>query len=65
MTALDIFLDAEFNGFGGDLISIALVCADGQEWYQVAEIPASPHAFVAQHVVARTWKGADRARSLC
>jgi hypothetical protein len=48
---LDIFLDAEFNGFGGDLISIGLVCEDGQEWYEVAEIPAEPHPFVAQHVL--------------
>jgi len=44
-------MDAEFNGFGGDLISIALVCEDGQEWYEVAEIPAEPHPFVAQHVL--------------
>src|SRR4051794_35401530 len=48
---LRIFLDAEFNGFGGDLISIALVCEDGQEWYEVAEIPAEPHPFVVQHVL--------------
>ena len=48
---MDIFLDAEFNGFGGDLISIGLVCADGREWYEVAEIPAEPHAFVVQHVL--------------
>jgi hypothetical protein len=48
---LRIFLDAEFNGFGGELISIALVCEDGQEWYEVVEIPAEPHPFVAQHVL--------------
>lgn len=24
------FLDTEFDGFGGDLISLALVCEDGQ-----------------------------------
>ena len=40
---MDIFLDAEFNGFGGRLISNGLVCADGREWYEVAEIPAEPH----------------------
>ena len=51
MTPLDIFMDAEFNGFGGDLISIALVCENGQEWYEVAEIPAEPHPFVVQHVL--------------
>jgi hypothetical protein len=44
-------MDAEFNGFGGELISIGLVCEDGQEWYEVAEIPAEPHPFVEQHVL--------------
>ena len=48
---LNVFMDAEFNGFGGDLISIALVCEDGQEWYEVAEIPAEPHPFVVQHLL--------------
>jgi len=51
VTPLDIFMDAESNGFGGELISIALVCEDEQEWYEVAEIPAEPHPFVAQHVL--------------
>jgi hypothetical protein len=41
--ACGLFLDAEFNSFGGALISIGLVCADGQDWYEVAEIPAEPH----------------------
>jgi hypothetical protein len=48
---MNVFLDAEFNGFGGDLISIALACEDGPEWYEVAEIPSEPHPFVAQHVL--------------
>ena len=43
MIRLDIFLDAEFNGFGGALISIGLVCQDGRERYEVAEISAEPH----------------------
>ena len=41
--ACGLFLDAEFNGFGGALISIGLVCADGQDWCEVAEIRAEPH----------------------
>jgi hypothetical protein len=41
--SLRSLLDAEFNGFGRALISIGLVCADGREWYEVAEIPAEPH----------------------
>lgn len=32
-----IAVDCEFNGFGGQLISMALVAEDGQEWY--AELP--------------------------
>ncbi len=53
---MDIFLDAEFNGFGGDLISLALVCEDGREWYEVVEIPAQPHPFVTQHVLPQLGK---------
>jgi len=30
-----IALDCEFNGFGGELISMALVASDGQEFYEV------------------------------
>ena len=30
-----LFLDCEFNGFKGELISMALVSEIGQEWYQV------------------------------
>ncbi len=41
--ACGLFLDAEFNGLGRALISIGLVCADGREGYEVAEIPAEPH----------------------
>lgn len=32
---MKLFLDTEFNGFGGSLISIALVSEAGHEWYQV------------------------------
>ena len=53
---MEIFLDAEFNGFGGDLISLALVCEDGREWYEVVEIPAVPHPFVAQQVLPQLGK---------
>ncbi len=48
---MNVFLDAEFNGFGGALISLGLACEDGPEWYEVAEIPPEPHPFVAQHVL--------------
>ena len=65
---MEIFLDAEFNGFGGELISLALVGADEREWYEVVEIPAEPHPFVAQYVLPQLGKkpiGRERfARSL-
>lgn len=32
---MNIWIDCEFNGFGGDLISMALVADDGQEFYEV------------------------------
>lgn len=31
---MDLFLDTEFNGFQGELISIALVSSDGKEFYE-------------------------------
>lgn len=47
---MNIYLDCEFNGFGGELISMALVSADGQEWYQV--LPCNnPVAWVQEHVI--------------
>lgn len=30
---MNLYLDTEFNGFGGELISMALVSEKGQEWY--------------------------------
>jgi|SRR5882672_5214838 len=33
-----LFLDTEFNGFGGELISMALVSEDGREWYQIRQL---------------------------
>lgn len=32
---MNIYIDCEFNGFGGELISMALVAEDGKEWYGV------------------------------
>lgn len=32
------WIDCEFNGFGGDLISLALVTVDGQEFYEVLDL---------------------------
>jgi hypothetical protein len=36
---LRIAVDCEFNGFGGQLISMALVAENGDEWYQMLPEP--------------------------
>ena len=46
------FLDTEFNGFGGGLISLALVPEYGdQEFYAVVPLDEAPVPWVAQHVL--------------
>lgn len=46
------FLDTEFNGFGGALISVALVPEYGdQEFYASLPLPDHVHSWVQQHVV--------------
>jgi hypothetical protein len=46
------FLDTEYNGFGGALISIALVSEVGDhEFYTVFPLPDPLHPWVQRHVV--------------
>lgn len=46
------FLDTEFNGFGGELISVALVPEHGdQEFYALLELPEVIHPWVERHVL--------------
>ena len=46
------FLDTEFNGCGGALISLALVPEYGdQEFYAVVPLAEEPHPWVARHVI--------------
>ncbi len=45
-----IWMDCEFNEFGGPLISMALVAEDGREWYQALRC-RNPGAWVAEHVM--------------
>jgi hypothetical protein len=35
---MNIFIDCEFNGHGGELISMALVSEDGSEFYEVLNL---------------------------
>jgi hypothetical protein len=46
------FLDTEFNGFDGELISLALVPEFGdQEFYAVLPLPEAPHPWVVRNVL--------------
>jgi len=51
-----LFLDTEFNEFGGELISMALVSDDGREWYQVRKMTTAPGEWVSQHVIPKLGK---------
>ncbi|ARB13593.1 hypothetical protein Ccr2_gp064 [Caulobacter phage Ccr2] len=45
------YLDTEFNGFGGELISLALVREDGKWLYLVYETPKAVDPWVAENVI--------------
>ncbi|ATE63721.1 hypothetical protein [Rhizorhabdus dicambivorans] len=46
------YLDTEFNGFGGDLLSLALVPEDGdQDYYVVIPFEGAWHPWVEKHVM--------------
>jgi hypothetical protein len=45
-----IFIDTEFNEFGGELISLALVTGTGFEFYEVLECP-NPGPWVKNNVM--------------
>lgn len=47
----NIYIDCEFNGFGGELISMALVAEDGEEFYEVLTCKDYITPWVAQHVM--------------
>jgi len=55
-----LFLDTEFNGFGGELLSMALVSDEGHEFYQVVETDKPFNAWVAEHVVPKFGRPAVR-----
>jgi len=45
-----MWLDTEFNEFGGALISLALAAENGEVWYETLPCPR-PGAWVAEHVI--------------
>ena len=58
------FLDTEFNGFGGALISLALVPEHGdQEYYAILPLVEQPVAWVARHVIPYLESVPDGARA--
>lgn len=46
-----LYLDTEFNGHGGELISLALVADSGDEFYGIYDTPKNPHPWVQEHVM--------------
>ncbi|MDR7032417.1 hypothetical protein [Mesorhizobium sp. BE184] len=46
-----LFIDTEFNGFGGELMSMALVSDDGREWYKVLPEPRIYDKWVFENVL--------------
>jgi hypothetical protein len=62
-----LFIDCEFNGLKGELISMALVSEDGREWYEVLPCD-NPVDWVAENVIPILGKPAipieDMQRSL-
>lgn len=49
---MSLYLDTEFNGFGGRLISLALVSdIDGESFYGILPLPSNIHPWVQEHVI--------------
>ena len=50
---MKIYIDTEFNEFDGDLISMALVAENGDEFYEVLDLPSGVvyGNWVQEHVV--------------
>lgn len=49
---MNLFLDCEFNGFGGELIAMALIDEHGHYFYEVLPC-AAPVEWVANNVIPR------------
>lgn len=47
---MKLYIDTEFNGFQGELISAALVSEDGKEWYENLSCQ-NPVPWVKEHVI--------------
>jgi hypothetical protein len=47
---MNLWIDCEWNEFGGNLISVALVSQDGREFYEVLPCP-NPGPWVSENVI--------------
>jgi hypothetical protein len=56
---MQYFVDTEFNGFGGNLLSLALVRDDGESLYLIYEHPDPIDPWVEQHVMPHIYKIPD------
>jgi hypothetical protein len=56
---MTLYLDTEFNGFGGELISIGLVSDRGGEFYGVRKLPENLHPWVKANVVPNLHQKAE------
>lgn len=52
---MNIFIDGEWNSYGGDLISLALVSEDGRSFYEVLGC-YDPDLWVAENVMPKLGK---------
>ena len=52
---MNIFIDGEWNSYGGELISLALVTEDGQSFYEVVGCD-NPDPWVAENVMPKLGK---------
>lgn len=50
-----VFIDGEWNSYGGDLISLALVAEDGRSFYEVLNCD-KPDPWVAENVMPKLGK---------
>lgn len=48
-----LYIDTEFNGHGGELISMAVVSAYGHSWYYAKRLLGPPNPWVAEHVLPK------------
>lgn len=53
-----LYLDTEFDGFNGVLLSMALVSPEGHEWYEVINRKVILNPWVREHVVPKFGKAA-------